>query len=71
MKEDLSYAIETLRNEYYRIALSVRAVPIEQWAYGFTDDRQREQQRQIVEALLILGADVTGDMQTPRDSFAR
>jgi hypothetical protein len=58
MKEQLEYAIETLRAEYYRIALAVRAVPVEQWAYGFSDDRQREQQRQIVNALLALGADL-------------
>jgi hypothetical protein len=71
MKETLDYAIETLRNEYYRLALVIRAVPIELYAAGYNAERERDQQRQVVEALLILGADVTTDMQMLRESLAR
>lgn len=60
MKHD--YAIETLRQEYYRIAQDVRRVPCEQFAYGFTPDREERKQADIVDALLALGAEVTAEM---------
>lgn len=63
----VGYAVETLRQEYYRIGLDIRRVPTEQWGYGYRPDNEERRQCEIVEALLILGADITSDMQALRD----
>jgi hypothetical protein len=68
MSAPLSYAAETLRIEYYRLEGRIRAIPEEILAAGgyssVRDDRVR--QLDIIEGLLILGADVTTDMQSRR-----
>jgi hypothetical protein len=58
------YAIETLRQEYYRIASDIRRVPAEMWAYGFNAVAERRRQAALVEALQVLGAAITAEMFT-------
>lgn len=62
---ELSYALTTLRAEFYRLETYIRDVPEECFMRGgpAVCAEARNGQKQIVEALLILGADVTPDMQ--------